>query len=175
MNLRALSKIKYGMYIIGAKKGDRFNGQVANTVFQVTSQPPTIAVSIARSNLTHEFITADRLFSVSILARETDMPFIGRFGFKSGRNIDKFKGIEFKIGVTGVPIVTSFAIAWMEAELIHAFDVETHTIFVGKVVNAEVVEDTKGMSYSYYHRIKGGLTPKSAPSFLDLKEKSPAP
>lgn len=176
MNLRALSKIKYGMYVIGAKQGDRFNGQIANTVFQVTAQPQTIAVSIARANLTHEFITAGKVFSISILAREATLEFIGRFGFKSGRNTDKFKGIDFKIGTTGVPIVLAYTIAWIEAELIHSFDVGTHTIFIGKVVNAEVIEDTKGMSYSYYHRIKGGLTPKNAPSYLDLKQTTqPAP
>jgi len=56
MNLKALYKLSYGLYVVSSKKGNRLNGQVANSVFQVTSEPPTIAVSINKNNLTHEFI-----------------------------------------------------------------------------------------------------------------------
>ncbi len=73
MNLGALQKLGYGMYIIGSYKGDRLNGQVANTVFQVTSEPPIVAVSINKKNLTHDFIKATRVFSASILHEATPL------------------------------------------------------------------------------------------------------
>ena len=69
MNTRAFQKIGYGVYIICSKSGDKINGQIANTAFQVTSEPATIAISINKLNLTHEYIKASKVFSVSILAK----------------------------------------------------------------------------------------------------------
>lgn len=105
MNSKTLYKISYGLYVISSKIGGKFNGQIANTVFQVTSEPPTIAVSINKQNLTHECIQGSRFFAVSILSNETPMKFIGNFGFKSGRESEKFRDISFKVGITGAPVV----------------------------------------------------------------------
>ena len=94
MNFKALHKLGYGLYIVSSKKGDSLNGQIANTVFQVTSEPPTIAVSINKNNLTHKFIRESKVLAVSILSRDTPLFFIGHFGFKSGRDIDKYEGVN---------------------------------------------------------------------------------
>jgi len=166
MNLKALQKINYGMYIVGSKKNDKLNGQVANTVFQVTSEPCTIAVSISKKNFTHEFIAESKVFSVSVLSREATMPFIGQFGFKSGRDTDKFANAKFKTGVTGAPIVLDFSIAYFDLELAASFDCGTHTLFLGKVVDADVLQEAQAMSYDYYHQIKGGFTPVNAPTYV---------
>ena len=88
MDLKALHKLGYGLYVVTSRKGDKFNGQIANTVFQITPEPPTIAVSINRKNLTWEYITASGVLAVSVLCQETPLSFIGHFGFKSGRDID---------------------------------------------------------------------------------------
>ena len=96
MNLNALYKLGYGMYIVGSHKGDKLNGQVANTVFQITSEPPTVAVSINKSNLTHDYIKTSKVFSASILCQAAPLPYIGGFGFKSGRDTDKTKGVNSK-------------------------------------------------------------------------------
>jgi len=66
MNLKAFHKLSYGLYIVTSKKGDKLNGQIANTVFQVTSEPPTVAVSINKNNLTWEFIKESKSFAVSV-------------------------------------------------------------------------------------------------------------
>lgn len=166
MNTKAFQKINYGMYIVSSVKEGKLNGQIANTVFQVTAEPCTIAVSISKLNYTHEFITASKVFSVSALSRETAMPFIGQFGFKSGRSIDKFDNVKHRFGSTGAPIVLDNAVAFFEAEVIASFDCGTHTLFLGKIVDADILEDTEGMSYSYYHTIKGGLTQKNAPTYI---------
>ena len=98
MNTKALHKLGYGLYVITSKKAGRLNGQIANTLFQVTSQPPTVAVSINRDNLTWEFIKESRVFAASVLCEATPLTFIGRFGFRTGRDMDKFDGINYKIG-----------------------------------------------------------------------------
>ncbi|HDH63366.1 MAG TPA: flavin reductase, partial [Firmicutes bacterium] len=87
MDLKTLHKITYGLYLVTSKNGEKINGQIANTVFQVTSDPPRISVTINKKNLTHEFIEKSRVFAVSVLSKETPLKFIGNFGFKSGRDI----------------------------------------------------------------------------------------
>jgi len=166
MDTGALRKLSYGVYIVSSTNDGRYNGQIANTVFQVTSEPPTIAVSINRNNLTWEYIMASRVFSVSVLCEATPMVFIGRFGFKSGRNIDKFEGINYKIGVTGAPVVLDNTVVYLEGKVINEMDVHTHTIFVAEVVAAEVVSQDVCMTYDFYHQIKGGKTPKNAATYI---------
>jgi len=143
-----------------------------NTVFQVTSEPPTIAVSINKSNLTHEFITESKVFSASVLCQDTPLSFISRFGFKSGREIDKFEGINYKIGETQTPVVIDNAVAYLEAKVIQEIDVGTHTIFIGQLVAADILSEEACMTYEYYHQIKRGTTPRTAPSYVEEKKET---
>jgi len=170
MNFKIFSRISYGMYIVGSKRDGLLNGQIANTIFQVTAEPPTIAVSINKQNLTNEFIQQSKVFTVSILAKETPMKLIGHFGFKSGRNIEKFKDINYKVGITGAPIVLENSLGYLEAEVINSMDVGTHTVFVGKIVAAEIINNDEPLTYAYYHEIKRGKAPKTAPTYI--KEQS---
>jgi ferric-chelate reductase [NAD(P)H] len=170
MNLNALHKISYGMYIVGSHKGGKLNGQIANTVFQISSEPPTIAVSINKKNLTHEYIQESRVFSASVLCQAATLPFIGGFGFKSGRDVDKLKDVNYKVGQTGSPIFLDNATAYIEAEVVQDVDAGTHTIFIGKVVAAEILTEDPCMTYDYYHQVKRGTTPRTAPSYIP-KEK----
>lgn len=165
MDLKALWLCSYGLYVVSSKKGDKLNGQIVNTVFQVTAEPPTIVVSINKSNLTHEYISASKVFSASILATDTPMTFIGKLGFKSGREIDKFKDTGYRTGVTGAPIVFDHALGFIEAEVISTLDVGTHTIFVGKVADCGVLKSGGPMTYAYYHQVKKGKTPKAAATY----------
>jgi flavin reductase (DIM6/NTAB) family NADH-FMN oxidoreductase RutF/rubredoxin len=172
MNLKALYKLGYGLYIVCSRKGDKLNGQIANTVFQITSEPPTIAVSINKSNLTHEFIRESKVFTASILAQDTPLAFIGHFGFKSGRDIDKLRGINYKLGETKAPVVTDHALAYLEAKVSKELDVGTHTIFIGELVGADVIKESEPMTYAYYHQVKRGTTPKTAPSYIEEKKEA---
>src|SRR3972149_5139729 len=166
MNLEALHKLGYGMYGVGSHKGEKLNGQIANTLFQITSEPPTVAVSINKNNLTHEYIKASKVFSAAVLCQATPLSYIGGFGFKSGKDVDKLKGVNYKIGVTGAPVFLDHATAYLEAEVINEVDVGTHTIYIGRTVAAEVLTEDKCMTYEYYHQVKRGTTPKTAPSYI---------
>jgi flavin reductase (DIM6/NTAB) family NADH-FMN oxidoreductase RutF len=166
MDLNALHKIGYGMYIIGSYRGKKLNGQIANTLFQITSEPPTVAVSINKSNLTNEFIKASRVFSASVLCQAAPLTFIGGFGFKSGRDVDKTIGVKYKIGKTGAPVFLDNATAFLEAEVTQEVDVGTHTVFIGKVLAAEVLNNDPCLTYEHYHQVKRGTTPRTAPSYI---------
>jgi flavin reductase (DIM6/NTAB) family NADH-FMN oxidoreductase RutF/rubredoxin len=159
MNKSAFFKLSYGLYVVSSGSREKLNGQIANTVFQVTSEPATIGVSINKLNLTHDFIRESKKFSVSILSTAAPMDFIGRFGFKSGRDINKFEGMQYRTGITGVPIVTEHCVAMLEAEVIAEFDCGTHRIFLGEVKDCDVLSD------AYYHAVKGGKAPKTAPTY----------
>ena len=173
MNLKALHRLGYGLYVVCSRKKDKFNGQIANTVFQVCSEPPVIAVTINKNNLTHEFITESGVFTASILSRDTPLSFIGHFGFKSGREIDKLKGINYKIGETQAPLVTDNTIAYLEAKVMQQVAVVTHTIFIGELIGADILREGEPMTYAYYHQVKRGTIPKAAPSYIG-KEKETA-
>lgn len=174
MDLKALYKLSYGLYVVTSKKGDRLNGQIANTVFQITSEPPAIAVSINKNNLTWEYIRDSGVFAAAVLVQDTPLAFIGNFGFKSGRETDKFAGTGYRTGETGAPLVTENAAAWLEARVIGQLDAGTHTIFVGELAGAEVLSDKPVMTYEYYHRIKRGTTPSNAPGYIaEEKEATP--
>ena len=166
MNRTALQQCSYGVYIISAQEDGKLNGQIANTVCQVTSEPATVSVCINKQNLTHELISGSRAFSVSILAEETPMQFIGRFGFKSGRDSEKFEGINYRLGPSGSPIVLDHTTSYMDCELVASMDAGTHTIFLGRVVDADVLSDGRPMTYEYYHLVKGGKSPKTAPTYI---------
>ncbi len=165
MNKTALQKCSYGVYIVSSKKDGKLNGQIANTVMQVTSDPPAVSVCLNKANLTHDMIMSSRAFTVSILCEDAPMEFIGRFGYKSGRDIEKFDGIGYRLGKTGMPIVSDYSAGFMECEVTGTMDVGTHTIFVGRVIDADVILEGPPMTYEYYHRVKGGKSPKTAPTY----------
>ncbi|MEM0330225.1 MAG: flavin reductase family protein [Archaeoglobaceae archaeon] len=166
MNLSALYKISYGLYIVSSVKENSYAGQIANTVFQVTSEPPKIAVCLNKKNATHEFVKSSKVFGVSVLEKETPMQFIGKFGFKSSREVNKFENVKFKIGKTGVPLVLDHSVAILEAEVKEECDVGTHTLFIGELIDAEVLSDAEVMTYAHYHFIKGGKAPKTATVYI---------
>ncbi len=170
LNKNALHKISYGMYILSSGKDDKYNGQIVNAVIQATSDPATVAVCVNRDNLTHELVENSKVFTLSILSEDAPMNLIGNFGFKSGRDINKFEGVNFKKGQNGVPIVLDSLVAFLEFELINQMDMGSHTMFVGKVTNRDILSDENPMTYAYYHNIKGGKSPKSAPHYIEDEE-----
>jgi len=172
MDKKAFYKLSYGLYIVSSVKEGKFNGQIANTAFQVTSEPPTVAVCINKQNLTHEFIQASGKFAVSVISKAVPMPFIGLFGFKCGRDINKFENVNIKLGESGVPIVLDNAIAYIEADVINQMDCGSHTIFVGQVRDCDILKEyEEPMTYAYYQEVKRGKAPKTAPTYQEAPKK----
>jgi flavin reductase (DIM6/NTAB) family NADH-FMN oxidoreductase RutF/rubredoxin len=167
MDLNLFYKISYGLYIVSSKKGEKLNGQIVNTVFQITAEPPTMAVSINKKNLTHEYIGATRAFTVSILTQDAPMTFIGTFGFKCGRDIDKFRGVNYKLVGNGIPVVLDHTLGYFELDCLNQIDVGTHTVFIGQVREARLLNDGEPLTYAYYHQVKKGYASKNAPTYID--------
>jgi len=162
MNRAALHQLSYGLYIVTSGKDGKFNGQIANSIVQATSKPATLAICINKENYTYELIRASRKFIVNILSEDAPITFIGLFGFKSGRDVDKLKDLQTKPGVTGVPIILDYSVGFIEAELEGELDCGTHVIFVGKVVEADLTGSGTPLTYAYYQDVK---SPKTAPTY----------
>lgn len=171
MDSKSLHRITYGIYVVTSGKEGKCNGQIANTVVQISSKPPTIAISINKQNYTYEIIKETGLFAVSVLSEATPLSFIGDFGFRCGRQVNKFGGVEYQIGQTGAPIVLNYAVAYYEAKVIDLIDVNAHTLFIGEIVDAAVLNEEKPMTYDFYHKIKRGTTPKTAPTYAQPEKK----
>jgi len=161
----ALSRLSYGVYVVTSRLGDKLNGCITNTVIQVCSVPPCVAVCVSKKNLTHGYVEKSRVFGVSVLRRATPLRFIGLFGFRSGRDVDKLSQAAFKTGATGCPLVTENAVALVEVEVAGDTDAGTHTLFMGKVVPSEVTGDEKPLTYAYYREHLRGKTPENAPTY----------
>jgi len=168
---RSLFSISYGLYIASSYSGDRLNGQILNTVFQVTASPPRISVCINKENLTHDFISESGVFGVSVLDETAPMTLIGTFGFRSGRDANKFENVGYKAGTTGAPLVTEHVLSVLEAKVVDAMSVGTHTIFVGDLLSGEVLATGSALTYDYYHKHLKGKTPKNAPSYIESESK----
>jgi ferric-chelate reductase [NAD(P)H] len=166
MQAEALFKLGYGVYIISSFEGEKLNGQIATVCFQVTAKPAQIVICLNKENLTHDLVMKSRLFGVSVLDEDSTMLFIGQFGFKSGRVIDKFNGTKYRVSPSGIPLVLDHAVAVLEARVLQSLDVGTHTLFVGEVTDCEVLTDAHPMTYEYYHQVKKGKSPKTAPTYV---------
>ena len=157
-----LNYITYGLYIVTSVDGEKKNGLIVNTVFQVTAQPAQVAISVNKNSLTHDIITKSRVFAAMPLEQESTLPFIGIFGFRSGKTFDKFSKVPYKTGFLGCPIVTEHTLSYMEVEVNNTVDLGTHTLFIGEVKYAGVLKQGKALTYDYYHHVIKGKTPAAA-------------
>jgi flavin reductase (DIM6/NTAB) family NADH-FMN oxidoreductase RutF len=166
VDLQALFTLSYGLYIVTGASEGRLNGQIANALMQVTADPICVVVALHKDNLTTELVEKGKAFGVSVLEEDTPMPFIGTFGFKCGRDINKMTQCQYKIGDTGVPLVLDHALAVIEAKVIDIIPVYTHKLFVAEIVSAETIKSGTPLTYANYRLIKGGKSPKNAPTFV---------
>ncbi len=177
INFDSFFKVSYGLYLVSAKHQDTKAGYVANTVFQVTSQPPKFGISCNKDNFSAEIIQKSGAFAFSVLGEKSSTGLIGDFGYRSGREIDKFKGVNYFIGESGSPIITDSCLAWFDCKITETFAVGSHLIFIGEVIASDLIDqDTKSLTYAYYRDVMKGFSPKNAPTFVDktkIKEEAP--
>ena len=165
MDINALNKLTYGVYVIASGNEKEKNAFIATVAVQVTSQPVQIAIACNKDNYTAEFIEKYGNFSVSVVKREYAPALLGNFGFQSGRDIDKFAKYDCIYGQnTGVPIVTEDCLAWFECKLTQKMDVGSHILYIGEVLDAKTLTlNESPLTYAYYHEVKRGVAPANAP------------
>lgn len=165
MNINVLNNISYGVYVatVNDSKNQRPTGCIVNSVMQVTANPATVALSVNTANYTNGLIKFEGLFAISILPESVDPKIIGNFGFRSGRDFDKFKDVPYHLEM-GVAVPDA-ACGFIVLSLIDALEAGSHTVFLGKVEDGDVMCDLPVMTYSYYHNVIKGKSPKNAPTY----------
>lgn len=162
---KAFRSLSCGLYIVTAQSASMRAGCVVNTFAQVTSSPAQASIAINKENATTAVIVESGMFEVSILAQDASMELIGRFGFHTSADTDKFADTRIEFDGEGVPYVVEHAAAHFLVKVKETLDLGTHLFVMGEVVQAETLLDAEPMTYAYYHRVKGGKTPLKASSY----------
>lgn len=163
---RALFTLSYGVYILSTAHDGKLNGQIINALVQLTGNPVCMAACLHKDNYTTELVEKSGRFAVSVLDESVPLKFIGVFGFRCGRDFDKFGQCNYKLGEEGLPLVMDYSLANIELDVLSAQDVFTHKLFVGQVRRASLVKEGYPLTYANYHRVKKGKSPANAPSSI---------
>lgn len=161
----AFRDLTYGLYLISSVKDGRPVGCVVNTFLQVTSNPPQASIAINKDNFTTQGILESGKFEAVVVSKDAPMELIGTFGFHTSADTDKFTDFATSTSEQGIPYVTEDVCAHFSVKVSQQLDLGTHILFVGDVVESDVIDDADPMTYAYYHQVKGGRTPKNASSF----------
>lgn len=163
MDTKILRDLSYGVYIVSVKDGEKLSGCTANSIIQITSDPQTVAVSINKANYTHEIVSKTGRLAVSIIAEDSDPNIIRGFGFRSGRDCEKFEDVDYEI-FDELPVIKD-SCGYFTATVKASVDTSTHTIFLAELDDAKRLEGRTPMTYAYYHSVVKGKTAPNAPTY----------
>lgn len=164
MDLKVLHQLSYGMYILSASDRGRPVGCVINTCIQITSENPTVAISVNKNNYTYEVIQREKRFALSILSEDTNPNLIASFGFSSGKERDKYEGFSYEMR-EGLPYILENTCGLLICEVVSVADVGTHAVIFGRLTDTESGTAAAPMTYAYYHKVIKGKAPKNAPTY----------
>ena len=149
-DLTALFRIGYGLYVVTSNDGTKDNGLIVNTVTQVTNTPNRIAVTINKENYSHHVIKQTGIMNVNCLSTEAPFKVFENFGFRSGRNTDKFADCTPIRTDNGLVMLPHYINAMMSLKVVQYVDLGTHGMFICDVTEARVLSDLPTMTYTYY-------------------------
>ncbi len=151
-DLTALFNIGYGLYVVTSNDGKKDNGLIVNTVCQVTSTPNRIAVTINKTNYSHHVIKGTGKMNVCCLSVDAPFSVFESFGFRSGRNVNKFDGMEPLYSDNGLAFLPRYINSFMSLSVEDYVDLGTHGMFICSVTEARVISDAETMTYTYYQK-----------------------
>ncbi len=152
IDLTALFKIGYGLYVVTTNDGVKDNGFIVNTVIQITDTPLRVAVTVNKANYSHDTIKNTGKMNVNCLTVDVPFSVFERFGFASGRDTNKFEGLTSKRSENGLTYLSEFINAYMSLSVDEYVDLGTHGMFICSVTESAVVSDAESITYSYYHK-----------------------
>ena len=158
-DLTALFNIGYGLYVVTCNDGKKDNGLIVNTVTQVTNTPNRIAVTINKENYSHHVIKQTGLMNINCLSTDAPFSVFESFGFRSGRNVDKFADCTPLRSDNGLVFLPRYINSFMSLKVEQYIDLDTHGMFICSITEARVISDRETMTYSYYH---ANVKPKPA-------------
>ena len=147
----AMKKLSYGLFVVTTKNGKKDNGLITNTAIQVTTTPNVIAMAVNKASFSNSLIKKEGKFNVSIISEKATFDLFTRFGFQSGKDVDKFEGFaDYKRAENGLTYITKGVNAVLCCKVIQEVDLSTHTLFLAEVEDSFVLNDDKSATYQYY-------------------------
>ena len=151
MDKKAMYKLSYGLFVLSTRDEDKDNACIINTAIQAASEPNQVSVCVNKLNFTHNMILKAGLFNVSVLSNAADYNLFKHFGFQSGRDIDKFRDFkDCKRGENGLYYITRGTNAYISVKVDKTLDLASHTLFVGKVTDMDVLNEAPSIIYDDY-------------------------
>lgn len=150
MDKKALYNLSYGVFMLGARSGERKNGCITNTCMQVANSPTRVAISVINANYTCELIKESGLFTLSVLDKTVTFETIKHFGLQSGRNVDKLEDISLPEDENGIPYLGWQCCSVLSCKVVSSQDLGSHTLFIAEVVDAKVLSDRAPLTYADY-------------------------
>ena len=170
MDNKAFYNLSYGVFVLGTNAGGRLNACITNTCMQVANDPTRIAISCINKNKTCEMIKQSETFALSVLDKDATFDTIKHFGYQSGHNVEKFENLPFLLDDFGNPYLKNQVCSVFSCKVLSATDLETHTLFVAKVMDAQVLSSKKPITYADYQAdIKPKSPVQTAPVQTDKK------
>ena len=147
----AMFKLSYGLFVLTAKDGDKDNGCIINTPTQITDTPPRISIAVNKRNFTHDMIIKTGEFNISILSESVPFSTFQRFGFQSGKDVDKFADVNYDERTSnGIRYIPENSNAVISGKVVDCYDYGTHTVFIADVTEAFVLSGERSVTYQYY-------------------------
>ena len=170
MDNKVMYALSYGLFVLSARRGEKDNGCITNTAIQVTTTPNRIDIAVNKGNYTHDMLKETGRFTLSILSEEAKFDLFQRFGFQSGRDVDKFAGFEAHTArdKDGICYVTQGTNAWLSCKVVSATDLGSHTLFLADVLDGGTLSSAPSATYAYY---QAHIKPKPAASAPAASEK----
>ena len=149
-DMNALFNIGYGLYVVTSRDGDRDNGLIVNTVTQVTNTPNRVAVTINKQNYSHHVIQKTGMMNVNCLDVSAPFSLFENFGFRSGRAVDKFEGIQELRSDNGLRFLPQHINSFLSLQVESYVDLGTHGMFICTVTEARICGSRETMTYTHY-------------------------
>lgn len=151
MDEKAMYKLSYGLFVLTAKDENKDNGCIINTAIQAASEPNSLSICVNKSNYTHDMIMKTKEFNVSVISCKATFELFKHFGFSSGKDNDKFENFKScKRGKNGILYITEGTNAYISVKVDQVVDLGSHTMFIGKICDMEVLCDEPSATYEYY-------------------------
>ena len=151
MDKKAFYKLTYGLFLLSAREEGRDNACIINTAIQVANDPARIAFAVLKENYTHDIIQRNGVFAISSISESAEFDLFRRFGMQSGREVEKFEGFtDVERGENDLLYLTKGANMTMSGRVVEEMDLGSHTLFIGEVGDAVVLNDEPSCTYAYY-------------------------
>lgn len=152
MDKNALFKLSYGLYVLGVNDGNKPTGCIINTAVQLTSNPYRMAITVNKANYTHDVLISSKEMVLSVLDTTCPFDIFKRFGFQSGKDINKFEDFNMYDTIDDLPYLNKYANAYMKGHVIETLDQLTHTMFIIELDDARILNNNDSMTYDYYFK-----------------------